>query len=690
MFARYLMSVVPMANDIVGEGPDLGFMGGGWWRPERTHSKMNSRIMEHVSTLAWFYANERAWNREDAELYRSPALLTRLEAAIEYYTRLQLSDGSYPEYRGRSSLASTTFGMVAQADAFELLRDAGASRVSQQKLAASISRALEWFMDQTAEHWETPIRYFNQVGGGLVGAQRALQVLEHPAVTQGQIDERLSFLLENGVAPAGFPHEPYGMDFGYNFAVAMPDLAWLYLHTSHPGIVPMVQRYVDFMRYVVVPEPGVKVFSLVPAMNNRNVTSSLYRPADDLDDRAALAKTFLDAVPDIALLLPTREEKAKVRAEFRSSSDPIKPLIKPHTSPRTWMYGPLAPVGPTAAAREAREASLPVLVDSRFSKLANGSAGDIYLFVRRPSYYAAGVFGAHPSGLSTRQLGTLWSPVMGTVLVGTNDPDVPEGWETAGPDKTFSTRRSSSTSSYFEGLTSSAPAIDSSAVNDVSGFFSQRAEATPNAQDYAIRWKYWDGGLGFAFATQRSGECRQTLPLLVKEGDELRFSDGSVMHSGDAGREVNAHSLTLKRGQASMLVTFGPGDRRVFIRPSAAKIAGGVIHRVTVLFETSINIDISLLSGDPVPMRAEAHARSDGAVSVRCVVAATSRRSPDRIRFSGPGIASTTVALGAGMNEQVIERTLSAGSSAAKLTVEALGGSGTRLSQIVVPIVSRL
>jgi len=87
-FAGYLVILAPMTNDIVDTDP-YGFMGGGWWRtPAQPY---NSRVQEHVFTLSWFYANQRAWN----PYYRDSALLGRLDAALQHYLGLQNPDGSW-------------------------------------------------------------------------------------------------------------------------------------------------------------------------------------------------------------------------------------------------------------------------------------------------------------------------------------------------------------------------------------------------------------------------------------------------------------------------------------------------------------------------------------------------------------------------------------------------------------------
>lgn len=686
VLAPYLMTVAPMANDVV-DNPDAeayGFMGGGWWRPVDAQTRSNSRIMEQVATLAWFCANQRTWN----PLYQSIPLLARLEAAVQYYTSLQLEDGSYPEQEGNSSLAATAFGLTAQADAYEALSALGASSRVTFQLRASIERAAAWFMKKDADHWAPPVRVFNQVAAGLVGAQRALQVLPQWPMEQTAINERIAYLCANGQASAGFFHEPYGVDFGYNFTVAMPDIAWLLSQTDHPDLVPLVTRYMNFMQYAVLPEPDAGSLWHIPALHVRNVTTVVSRPRDDLSDRAALARVLLPQVPSIALFLSTSEEKAQARSDFRSSPDPIRQLPKRETSPRTWMYGRLAPDGPSKKARDTVEATLPALTSERFSKLESGSAHEQYLFVRRPTYYVVSVFGFWIRGYkSTRQLGTLWSPTLGTILVGTNNPEAAEGWETLGPGGEFTTRQSSSTSEYFDSRTSNeSQKIDAPQVLRKTTLFAQRAQSDAGSSEYTVGWGYWDQGLRFTFLTQREGECTQRLPILLKDGDTLTLSDGSEFASGDDGREVLTSSLVLSRGGGRVLFDLGLNDLRVFIAPTGNEMSGGEIHRVGVLFETQIVVNTVFLKANPSePMQAEAHRHGNGDVSIRITVYPPGEEVISQIRITGTGLEREIDLPTPGF--QVLERTITPSRTGAEtVTVNAYTEDGSDIGEITATI----
>ncbi|MBF4457338.1 hypothetical protein [Pseudoclavibacter sp. VKM Ac-2867] len=674
-----------MANDIVDYDDALyGYMDGGWWRPERVQSERNARVMEHVSTLSWFYASERDWNPH----YKDAPLLARLNAAVGYYVSLQRPDGSYPEYDDSASLAATGFGLVAQAEAYELLESAGGAEESLHLLSTSMTRALNWVLDADGEHWSTPIVAFNQLSGALVGAQRALQVLPESMVSQAAIDERLVYLCEQGQAPAGFLNELYGVDFEYNFTVTMPDLAWLYRHTQNASIVGLVKRYMEFMRYAVIPEPSGGELMHVPALHTRNPAGPVSRPPEDLLDRAALAKLFLDEVPDIALFLPTRGEKDDVRTAFVRDSQPLIALEKPHTSPRTWMYGPIAPEGPTTAQRDAIEGRLPLLQADRFTKLESGSLNDQYLFIRRPDYYLVGVFGEHQAGqLSTRQLGTLWHPDAGTILTGTNVREGGEGWETRTADGSFSTRRSSSTSVFHTDLARSREiAVDR--VSELSDLITQRAHGQ-GVLEYATAWNYWDRGVRYRFWTEAESSFTHRMPLVLKSDDVLTFSDGRRFTVGDKSVRADTSSLTLTRGDQRVLFSFGPELHSTYVNRSEVGAAGGVIHRVGILFASQLVVDITFLSAEQTTLLgAEAFAGASGQVSLRVTIDPEANQSVHSIDVTGEGVqeSSTTLEPGSTTVEQTVN---TSGVLPSQLNVVARSATGSAIDRLQVPVRGR-
>src|SRR5690606_7711130 len=115
----------------------------------RTPSEpFNARISEHVATFAWFLVTERSWNPYTGD----PALAARLDAAIDYYLRLQHADGSWPEYSpDEHSRAATAFALGYLSKTLERLRAAQLLPDRRAALSASLRRAAQWFLDPDNE-----------------------------------------------------------------------------------------------------------------------------------------------------------------------------------------------------------------------------------------------------------------------------------------------------------------------------------------------------------------------------------------------------------------------------------------------------------------------------------------------------------------------------------------------------------
>ena len=51
-----------VANSVVMDGPDRGFIALSVWRGEKNTHPFNARIMENILSLAWFYTAPQRWN----------------------------------------------------------------------------------------------------------------------------------------------------------------------------------------------------------------------------------------------------------------------------------------------------------------------------------------------------------------------------------------------------------------------------------------------------------------------------------------------------------------------------------------------------------------------------------------------------------------------------------------------------
>lgn len=88
-----LVHFARVANSVLPDGPDRGFISLSVWRGTAQLHPYNARIMESILTLAWFYTARQRWNP-----YRGhPALRARLELALDFWCRLQSSEGQFSE-----------------------------------------------------------------------------------------------------------------------------------------------------------------------------------------------------------------------------------------------------------------------------------------------------------------------------------------------------------------------------------------------------------------------------------------------------------------------------------------------------------------------------------------------------------------------------------------------------------------
>src|SRR5512138_2141987 len=86
----YLAHFAKVANAVVEEGPDRGFIRLSVWRAPKDNQPYNARIMESILSLAYFYATNRPWN----VYYGKPEVRDRLEAALDFWCRIQAPTGA--------------------------------------------------------------------------------------------------------------------------------------------------------------------------------------------------------------------------------------------------------------------------------------------------------------------------------------------------------------------------------------------------------------------------------------------------------------------------------------------------------------------------------------------------------------------------------------------------------------------
>lgn len=547
-FAGYLVTLAPMTNDIVDTDP-YGFMGGGWWRTPA--QPFNARVQEHVFTLSWFHANQRAWN----PYHRDPALLGRLDAALDHYLKLQNPDGSWPEYKpGERGKASSGFGLGYLAKTLANLRQTGALPSRRTQLEGALRKGVDWYLNPAnTVVWDDPFEYTNQAVAGVAGSALTLRLLPDQARWQ-RLQERIRFVAKWSQSPAGFFYDPRGMDINYNFEVMLPEMAELYLHTRNPLLVSMTRKFSDWFGYNLLREPDGSGWLTYYAVSDRTATA-YYDDAIPDPDRTILASHFVPAVPEFGAFFTAREDKAAHRATWAADPAPVPALAKQDTSPRIIAHAPYGETLPTRAAKRAAIARIPYLQRDDFTELRRDTVeNQDYLYVRRPGFYFGAFFGTRPGSAVKAGTGFLWHPVAGTVI---HAQQTSTGcWATVRDGK----------ADAESNLIAEYPTKD------------------------LVRYRTSDGSLSTDLIFDRDSVTRRVtattaateqIPLVLQPGDEVTFSDGTVVPYNQT-RTATAHALTIRRGTAVITITWS-GSRTATISTSTRTYLRDQRRRIHVL-----------------------------------------------------------------------------------------------------------
>lgn len=592
VFASYLMILAPLANSVVDDDDELfGWMEDGWWRTP--NDPINSRIMEHVATLAWFLTHERDWN----PYYLDENLLGRLDAALGYYLSLQGPRGAWPVTYEPESLATTGFGLVALSHTFRDLASLDLLPERRNEMATAMRAAAAWLMDTTYHPWNLPIRVHNQLAGGLAGVGHAAAVLDDPSIT-ADLADRIAYFIGNSQAPAGYFHEPLGFDWGYNHTVALPDLGDLYTQTSDPAILEHVRRWAEFAQLVALPEPDARGFVLFGAASLRNAISvHNVRPEDDLD-RTALARVFVEHVPTLAAFHSPAEDKAAARAEWAADDAPVTPRAKGDTSPRLYDHVPKAPDNLTAAERESILSAWRPVAEDTFTDYREGTIDQQLLFVRRPGCYLATLLGVRGGDRARSGPGMLWHPTAGSMIASFNGrPD--DHWGTV-VDGGYDVALTNQSATFHDGLDASAPTIDPAALAGRTGVFTGRYVGGAGTVTTDVTHLH-DGIVRDVVAP---GSAVEMIPLLVRDGDIYELSDGTTGARGEA-ISTTASWFAVTRGMVRLQVAWAE-DLPVTLTPTGRTYFSDASHTHDILriaHEGAIRVETTYLDVGALPER---------------------------------------------------------------------------------------
>jgi hypothetical protein len=521
----YFLAHLPeVANAVVSTGEHRGFIDIPVWRAAGVNRPWNARIMESTLSLAYFYCTDRPWN-----IYRGdPALRARLEAALDYWCRLQSEDGRFSEYgAGEWNLAATAFATKFMGRTLTWL--AGGPPVDAALLArvtAADRKAILAVLTRD-DLYEHGLRFSNQYENVWPGALAYLKL--HPdAELEALMRRQFAKAHADFQSPAGYFYEADGPDWSYNLGTEQTNLEAARQLVRDPemraALLAGDRRFFEWVAYNAVAEPDGSGFFLNRAVETRQKVAFLDREPRGLFSRVAPdAEAIAWARPFCA----SREELAQRRRDARAALERDWPKVPPLTSftPYDFFARGFVRFLPTTAERRAAEATLPYLARDRFiHQRADRRHPIVYTFVRRPGYYAAFNAGEKVTDQQRYGLGLVWSPTMGAVLQS----------QTAARDEAWGTRPAGAERVVEAATFQATFAIDGKAAAVRPGAF-DLADGTLSVE-YALGD---DGRKTVTFAddairvrVQYAGRFTENLPLLVREADAPRLTDGRA----DLGR----------------------------------------------------------------------------------------------------------------------------------------------------------
>ena len=558
----YLAHFHRLANGVVESGENRGFINVAVWRNLQDNKPYNARIMENILSLAFFYSTKRPWN----QYYATPAVRMRLEAALDFWCRIQNSDGRFSEYGPQKwNLPATAFATKFMGETLRLLHN---GPPVDEKLLAKVVKAnraaIRVVLTDPAllAHGKNfTNQYTNVFAGGL-----AFLALYPNAQLNALLRRRIRETSRVFQSPVGYFYEARGPDWGYNLGTHHSNLlmAWHYTRGTPLGKLFAYEerRFVEWLAYNALREPDGSAFIL-----NRAIETRQRRPLLDMREQnrsqvdqgqrlissdVVLARAFAPTLEEVrrdlvrqrsALELTWQRRSELPVGEFRAFS----PYAFLHRSHVRWY--------PTESQRKTALRLLPYERRQFTHQRMDDRERLVFTFVRRPSYYA--IFNSGPQ-LTAQQrygLGVLWQPEMGAVLqsqTGTNNA----AWGTVLGDN----------QGVFEAATLSAEFIhDGRLLSPLPG-----NRDLPRGM-LTVKYGFTDQGdktLTFAqdqitVDVQHSGRLREQIPLLVGKDDKLTIGIGKVT----LARGGNVFSIIFdpKVSAESIETELRAGPRRVVV-----------------------------------------------------------------------------------------------------------------------------
>lgn len=528
----YLANMHEVANAVVEDGSDAGFIARHVWRNAADQAPYNARVMENILSLAWFYTANRPWN----PYFGDRSLRRRLELALSFWTDMQADDGRFSEYgRYNWNLAATAFATKFIGEALVRL-DRSVVRLDEDVCEAALDALRAAIMvtltdDELREHGSSFANQYSNVWGG-AGAYLSIRDDEEVrAALEAALDDA-----ERLLSPAGYYYEADGPDFGYGWGTEQSNqqAAWHYLgivdETLQDAFVEHAEPFWEWLSYAAVVEPdGTAWFHPggVAARTDWGSSRAGFGVGNPLAEEIDTVKAFHY----------TDRERADWIAHHRSMRQNRWPAVErlgygfSAYSPYAFLHRDHARATVPAVDRRTARERLPYVAGDRFThQRVDDRVGTAFTFVRRPSYYAILSAGSLANDGQSNGLHLIWHPTAGT------------WWQTAREGPRYGTATGDAT------LETDADEI----TYEVAGEPVQPTVGTADLPDGPLTVAYRAAGDSKELRFDEEitvdiavdGGFTEAVPLLLRERDRV-----SIDHDGDR------FTLELDRDDTSFLIT---------------------------------------------------------------------------------------------------------------------------------------
>jgi hypothetical protein len=402
----YLAHFPRLASAVVEEGPNRGFIAISVWRNAKDNRPYNARIMENTLSLAFFYATKRPWNL----YYGSAGVRDRLEAALDFWVRIQAPTGAFSEYKPQGwNLAATAFATKFMGRTLRLLENGPPIEPELMKRVKAAQRKAILFVLTDSQFFEHGRTYSNQFTNVWPGALAWLSQQDDTEI-RNLLHERVAQSKTEFQSPAGYFYEAGGPDWSYNLGTHHSNLLGAFSLAKSEALrqqfIEEERRFTEWLAFNVVPFDG-------QWMLNRAIETRQQLPAVRWSYRFALS----EHVPLARAFVPTREQIQQERTEARRKLEREWPRVEPLPVGEFTAYAPYAFLHredpqwlPTEAEKRTAVSQIPVNARSRFVHQRMDSRHPIvFTFIRQPRYYAVFNSGKQITRQQRLGLGLVWS-----------------------------------------------------------------------------------------------------------------------------------------------------------------------------------------------------------------------------------------------------------------------------------------